>query len=464
MSRWMPRWPMPRSLFGRLVLVLTLGLIVAQSLSATLSFLERDRAIADIISRRLAQRVADDVRVLDSIRPAQRPRVAAILSGRRWRIQTGVAPPSPDSAGRAPSALAPDSPLAAFAGHLRARLGADTPIHVAAGPAPPRPAWWTRVLWHRHPHYPPVTIDLRLADGHWVRVESRFPRREPPWPSRLLIQLGVLLVAVLLLAMVAVTWVTRPLSLLAKAARDLGRDIHRPPLPESGPSEVRRAAQAFNAMQGRLVQYIDSRTQLFTAISHDLKTPLTRLRLRAEMLDDPELQEKIVRDLGEMESMVSASLDFLRGLNSQEAPRPLDINALLGSLADDAVELGQDVSVSGRAHGPYPARAQALKRCLANLIDNALRYGGAARIAVEDSAEALVLRIADDGPGIPEAELGRVFDPFYRVEGSRNRASGGTGLGLAIARGIVEAHGGRLVLANREGGGLVATLTLPRRD
>ena len=453
MRLWPPTWLVPRSLFGRLVLVFTVGLIVAQSLSATLSFLERDRAIEDIISRRLAQRVADDVRVLDSINPDQRPRVAAILSGRHWQIQPGVAPPAgPDTeTGRAGD---DDARLGAFTAHLQTRLGADTPIYVESRPAPPPPAWWTRPFLHRHGHRRPVAITTRLDDGQWVRVESRFTHREPPWPSRLLIQLGVLLGAVLLLSMIAVTWFTRPLSLLAKAARDLGRDIHRPPLPETGPSEVRRAAQAFNAMQGRLVQYIDSRTQLFTAISHDLKTPLTRLRLRAEMLDDPELQEKIVRDLSEMESMVSSSLDFLRGLNSEEAPRPLDINALLGSLADDAVELGQDVSVEGRAAKPYPARGQSLKRCLSNLIDNALRYGGAARITVEDSDRALVLRICDEGPGIPEGELGRVFDPFYRVEASRNRASGGTGLGLAIARGIVEAHGGQLVLANRDGGGL----------
>ncbi|HKK06355.1 MAG TPA: ATP-binding protein [Gammaproteobacteria bacterium] len=450
---------LPSSLFGRLVLVLMLGLIVAQSLSATLSFLERDRAIRAIIGLRLAQRVADDVRVLDAVQPEQRARVADILSSARWHITAHVAAPSPEEVGRVP-----DERLAAIAGHLHALLGPGVAVRMAAGASRPAPAWWRRAFLHRHPHHPPMVITAHLNDGEWVRVESRFPRRDAPWPSRLFIQLAILLGAVLLLSMIAVTWVTRPLSLLAKAARDLGRNIHRPPLPESGPIEVRRAAQAFNAMQARLVQYIDSRTQLFTAISHDLKTPITRLRLRAEMLDDPELQEKIVRDLTEMESMVASSLDFLRGLNSEEAPRPLDINALLGSLADDAVELGQDVSVTGRARWPFPARAQALKRCLSNLIDNALRYGGAARIAVEDSEAALVLRIRDEGPGIPESELGRVFDPFYRVEGSRNRASGGTGLGLAIARSIVEAHGGSLELGNRGDGGLEATITLPRES
>ena len=450
---------LPKTLFGQLVAILTVGLILAQSLSAALNLWDRERLVRNVSAMRWAQRVSDNVRILDTLQAEQRARVANILSNPRWEIIVPAAAPTETSPHQVNDAW-----TGIFVESLQAQLGADRPLQIRPVDEPRRPARW-RLLHAFEPfsRHPPLSVLTRLTDGTWVRFESGIPR-EPPWPSRLLIQSAVLLGAVLLLAMVAVTWVTRPISLLAKAARDLGRDIYRPPLRENGPVEVQRAAQAFNAMQARVIQYIDGRTRLFTAISHDLKTPITRLRLRAEMLDDPELQEKIGRDLSEMESMVSESLDFLRGLHSQEPLRPVDINALLSSLVEDAVDLGQDVGVTGRVSTPYPAKAQALKRCLNNLIDNAVRYGSQARIHVEDSPQALRIHVMDNGPGIQEDELERVFEPFYRLDPSRSRQSGGTGLGLAIARDIIQTHGGQLTLHNRSGGGLDAVIVLPRGD
>jgi signal transduction histidine kinase len=307
-------------------------------------------------------------------------------------------------------------------------------------------------------------VQAPLQDGTLVTFDSRQPLESVSWPYRLLLSLGILLVAVIAVTLVAVRWVTRPLKSLAEAADQLGADIERPPLPEEGPLEVSRAARAFNTMQRRLVAFIRDRTRVLAAMSHDLKTPITRLRLRAELLDNPELRAKFEKDLAEMESMVSATLDFMRGVESREPRQPVDVMALLESLQADSAEMNRRVTIEGAAGEPYRGLAQALKRCLANLIDNAVRYGKSAKVMVEDLPTMLTIRVRDEGPGIPEGELERVFEPFQRLEGSRSRDTGGTGLGLGIARNIARAHGGDIVLRNVSAppGGLGAVLTLPR--
>jgi signal transduction histidine kinase len=214
-------------------------------------------------------------------------------------------------------------------------------------------------------------------------------------------------------------------------------------------------------MQSRLAGYVNDRTRILAAMSHDLKTPITRLRLRAELLEDGEARARFGKDLDDMEAMVRDTLEFLKGLESGEPVELVDVAALLESIKEDREELGGRVEIEGRAASHFPGRPRALKRCIANLVDNAVKYGKSAVIAVSDG-DALELRIRDEGPGLPEAELEKVFDPFYRVEVSRSRETGGTGLGLTIARSIAEAHGGSLVLRNRSEGGLEAVLTLPR--
>jgi signal transduction histidine kinase len=257
--------------------------------------------------------------------------------------------------------------------------------------------------------------------------------------------------------------VTRPLSTLAVAAEKLGEDINRPPLPAGGPTEVRRAARAFNTMQERLSRFISDRTRMLAAMSHDLKTPLTRLRLRSEMLDDAELRAKFAKDVEEMESMVAQTLDFMRDATASEPAQPVDVMALLESLQADYHDAGHDFPIRGAASRPVSGRPQALRRCLTNLLDNAFRYGRGTSIEVEERPRELAIRVLDEGPGIPEAELARAFEPFVRGEASRSRETGGTGLGLGIARNIARAHGGDVTLSNRPGGGLEATLTLPRQ-
>jgi signal transduction histidine kinase len=303
---------------------------------------------------------------------------------------------------------------------------------------------------------------VRLNDGALVAFDSRQPLQTAGWPYRLLLSLAVLLAAVIAVSMLAVRWATRPLKALADAADELGRNIDRAPMPETGPVEVTRAARAFNTMQQRLAGHIRERTATLAAMSHDLKTPVNRLRLRAELLDDTELKKKISQDLEEMESMIRGTLEFMRGGQSAEQARPVDVNALLESLQADAQDTGAEVAVEGMATAPYAGRPQALKRCLGNLLDNAVKYGGSATMIVDDAPNRLIIRVRDRGPGIPELELERVFEPFYRLEASRSRDTGGTGLGLSIARQIAQLHGGTLILRNIKEGGLEAVLTLPR--
>jgi signal transduction histidine kinase len=307
-----------------------------------------------------------------------------------------------------------------------------------------------------------LRTEVQLIDGRWARFDTEQPATPQALPLRLALTLGVLLLSVLALSYVAVRWVVRPLQQLTHAAEALGRDLDRPPLPEDGPREVQQAARAFNTMQRRLSTFINDRTRVLTALSHDLKTPLTRLRLRAELLDDDMLRGKIEADLAEMQAMVVQTLEFMRGLGNE--PRvAVDVDALLRALQADQAALGRTLHVEGAATcGPWTGVASLLRRCLGNLADNAAQYAGGATVRLGDSPGQLELHVLDHGPGIPEADLERVFEPFYRLEGSRSRSTGGTGLGLGIARNIARGFGGDLVLRNRPEGGLDAVLTLPR--
>jgi len=428
---------LPRSLFGRLVLLFAGALTLALAVALALNLHERHHLLSEASFDRIADHVATTVRLVDRLEPHDRRTVMRLLSRRHHRVSLVRSPPP---------ATAPPR-FDGFARALRAALGPAYPVRFLAQPP-----------GGRRVH----ALAVRLHDGDWVEFTDRGPPARHHWPTRLLVQIALLLGVAILVSLYAVSRVTRPLALFADAARALGRDIRRPALAETGPAEVRRAAKAFNLMQRRLVGFLDSRIRMLTAVSHDLKTPVTRLRLRAELLDDETLRKQLNADLDEMDAMLAGALAYLRGEGSGEQVQPVDVNALAESIATDARDLGQDVLCTAAATAPYPARPQALRRCLDNLVQNALRYGGGAEITVEEGPGTLVIRVSDRGPGLPESELERAFEPFYRVEGSRNRETGGTGLGLAIARDVAEAHGGTLVLANRPGGGLVATVTLPR--
>jgi len=463
------RW-LPRSLFGRLVLVLLPVLVVAQFIGFALHMHERGEALSQASGLQSAQRIAGMVRVLDSLDAAQRRNITQVLSSPALTVSLErTAPVVAEEEKTARAAL--------FAAMLRRFLGDGRPVAVSVSdaapsePAPMRPfggrgmhGGWAPPIAAHYLGQPGLQFvaQVRLRDGALATFASRLPEQTASWPYRLLLSLAVLLAAVIAVSLVAVRWVTRPLRTFADTAEELGRNIHRPALEERGPNEVARAARALNTMQSRLIAYLDDRTRVLAAMSHDLKTPITRLRLRAELLEDSALKAKIAADLEETQSMVDGALDYLRGAARDEAVKPVDVTALLESLQADMRVLGSEVTIEGAAAKPLRAKPQALKRCVWNLLDNAVKYGARARIAVDDDERRLRIRVVDEGPGIPAEDMQKVFEPFYRVESSRNRTTGGTGLGLSIAKGIAEDHGGSLELGNRAEGGLEATLVLPR--
>ena len=283
-------------------------------------------------------------------------------------------------------------------------------------------------------------------------------------PSRFWIHLTLTLTAVIAVSVIAVRLVTRPIQRLADAADAFGRNLDSPPLEETGPTETRLAAEAFNRMQARLQRLIVERSRALAAVSHDLRTPLTRMRLRAELVEDEALRGQINADIDDMQAMVESTLDYLRGLRENEPIQTIDIEALLHSMAIDEQALGRPVVLGDIQSAPYLGRMTAIKRAVANLIDNAVKYGHEARISVEEDAAGLHIVVEDRGPGIPESDLVRVVEPYVRLETSRSRDTGGVGLGLAIARDAARLHGGDLILGNRAGGGLEARLNLPRRN
>ncbi len=293
------------------------------------------------------------------------------------------------------------------------------------------------------------------------------PRPGPPPPFLfaswgLLLDISVRLGALLLAAWVGARWLSQPISHLARAAHEIGLDIHRPSLAEDGPQECRAATRVFNQMQAQIQQQLADRDRFVAAVSHDLRTPLTRLALRSEDVGDAGLRRGFAGDIAEMNEMITTTLDYLRGEADAETTVRLDVGSLVESLVDDHGSRGHAVGMSGSA-APIAAQVSALRRCIGNLLDNAVRYGGAAHIHLEEAPGGdLRIEVRDEGPGIPEAELQKVMAPFYRLESSRNRHSGGVGLGLSIASDIARRHGGDLRLRSNLPSGLIATLTLAR--
>ncbi len=287
------------------------------------------------------------------------------------------------------------------------------------------------------------------------------PPPPPPPPSFFLFITAIQLAVLTPLAWFGARMVARPIERLTQAALQLGENINAPAIEETGPAETRQAAKVFNIMQGRIRSYVDERAQFLAAVSHDLRTPLTRMGLRVERLPAGLAQEKLRDDIAEMSALLNTALDYLRGNVADEPLVLLDVQALVESMAENAVENGASVEVTGAA-GLLHTRHLALRRCLANLIENAIRYGLKANILLTDTSDKLVIDIHDNGPGIPEEQLQAVFGVFVRLEASRNKETGGLGLGLPIARDAAAQCGGSLTLRNASQGGLIASLILPR--
>ncbi len=305
-----------------------------------------------------------------------------------------------------------------------------------------------------------LVVAVQLADASWLNVQTQ-PQPAPGWALPTLVTLGLTAGLVGLGVVLAVRRATRPMTRLAVAADALGRGEALPPLPEAGPADVRATVQAFNRMQARLRRFVDDRTRMLAAIGHDLRTPITSLRLRAEFVEDEDTRSRILATLDEMQNMVEGTLAFARQDAADEPTRTVDLSALVESTVLDLADLGAEVTFAEGRRQTLRCRPVALRRALRNLIENAVRYGTRCRVRIEGDRHEVRILVEDDGPGIPEAEQERVFEPFVRLEGSRSSQTGGIGLGLAIARSIVRAHGGDIRLANRPGGGLAVTVALP---
>jgi len=464
---------LPRTLSGRLVLTLVCGLLIAQILGSLLLLKDRHRIIRQASGHQLANRIVSIIGLLEQQPPQNRTTIARAISSPLFHVSLSTKPLPSDTK---------DALAFEFERLLIERLPHHAKLRVSLEPASNRdhrnnePRHRPRkdrdgprtTKRHTPPPFIPrlnrYSVQVQLHDGSWVLFQKRLPDTFESWPKKVLGYLFILLLSIILLSVFVVRQITRPLATLSDAADHLGRDINHPPLMIKGSREVRKAAEAFNTMQKRLKRYIDDRSQLLAAVSHDLKTPITRMRLRTELLDSSDIESKFNQDLDEMEHMVKATLDYMRGTESREPLVDIDMNAFLEAIRDDLSELNWDVTLSYPPLEPFRGRPLALKRCLWNLIENAVQYAESASIEVSEDKATLTLSVSDKGPGIPVDELDSIFEPFTRGEKSRNRRSGGTGLGLSIARNIARGHGGDIELNNLAEGGLHAAIKLPRQN
>lgn len=486
----------PQTIMGRTLSVLLMGIVLTVVIAFAYQFMERRVLLSTIGGWHGAERISDIITKIEVAQPIDRATLARSFEtpGFRaaWTRETSLAPMGLDWQGRQvrraleeflgdiaqdglriemtsyrnASRAVPHTRMLEWRKRLEMKGRTQTmdrmmQSHGATMMTP-------RALLERDLDRPVLLISYRLTDGSWLTFLTPPAPVRPVWNTRFFLPSILSLLMVIAISVWAVRRSTKPLNRFALAAGRLGLDVNAPPMVEDGPREVRRAATAFNRMQRRLQAFVKDRTHMLAAISHDLRTPITRLRLRAEFIDDDEQRRKMLSDLEEMEAMISATLQFARDDVTGEPSKALDLAALVSELCADARQAGDDVTYSGPQTLAFTGREVSLKRLVSNLIGNAVRYGERARVAlsegVSDGVSDVRLTVTDDGPGIPEDMAERVFDPFVRVEGSRSRETGGTGLGLTAVKSIVQAHGGRVDLINLDEGGLEVRVTLPRGD
>lgn len=450
----------PRSLLGQLALLILGAFVAAQIMSAWLFADERGEALRAANRFETADRIAAVARALGEAPQSSGDSILAAVNSRLVRFSIDGAPLVAEAADgetiRARILERLDSPL-----EVRVADVVISPRH-GTRDHPPIPMGWMRERMRAAGIGPTeLRIAVHLADDRWLNVRSRFERPRLQVPP---VILGTMLLSLALL--MAALWlgirrITGPLRRLAAAADAFGLDGEPPAMPPEGPREVRALSEALSRMQKRLSDMIADRTRMLVALGHDLRSPITALRVRAEMVDDEETRERMVATLDEMREMVEATLAFARGVSRDQPMEETDLSALLTEIAGELSETGAPVVFTPEGPVVTALRRTPIRRALRNLMENAQRYGHGARVGLGRDDKTVEITIDDDGAGIPPGELEHVFDPFTRLETSRSRETGGIGLGLPIARAIVRAHGGDVGLANRPEGGLRATVTLP---
>ncbi|KNY13463.1 histidine kinase [Shinella sp. SUS2] len=449
----------PRSLTGQLALLILVAFLVAQFISLWLFTGERGTALQASLRVETAERAAAVVLALEAAEPENRPGVLAAARSHQAQFEVGE------------SAISlKETELPAVRSRVTDVLGSPREIRaeeVGISPRDGRPmtppaalAWLRDRLLAAGVAPTELRLSVLLKDGTWLNVRSRNDRRDFQLPPAIL---GTILLSLALI--MAALWlglrrITGPLRHLVKAAEEMGIDGPAFSMPRGGPDEVRALSDAMERMQARISGMVADRTRMLAALGHDLRSPITALRLRAEMVDDDETRERMAATLDEMQDMVEATLAYARGVSPDQPMEPTDISRLLLDLASELSETGPQVVTGTMEPVTLPLRRTPMRRALRNLIENAQRYGGEAVIGLSRMGSDVVISIDDTGPGIPDADLSRVFEPFTRLEQSRSRETGGVGLGLPIARAILHAHGGTVELTNRAKGGLRATITL----
>lgn len=448
---------LPRSLAGQLLGLMLVALVVSQAATIALLMQGRRSAVEAATREQVLGRVAALVRLVEDTPPALHPGILQTAGSARLLYSID---PEPVARGEARARPELEAVVKEVFGPSR-----DVRVDVAERD-------WPRRDRHaredeeeeegerRPPRFMTVAFSIRLSDGRWLNGQTILPN-VPFLAWQALVSPLLTGGLMILIAGLTLRRITRPLRGLAEAADRLGRGEAVPDLPETGPDEVAHTARAFNLMQARVRRFVSDRTRMLAAMSHDLRTPLTALRLRAEFVDDEETRDRLVGTIDEMSRMAEATLAFARDDAQTEETRPTDLSALVRAVADDFSDLGEDVVVEGPEKLEARVRPVALRRAVRNLVENAIRYGVRAEIALARVADGVEIRVADRGPGIPEDRIEEVFEPFTRLETSRSQETGGVGLGLSTARSIVRAHGGELLLRNRPEGGLVATIRLP---
>lgn len=430
---------LPDTVVGRAILVLLLALAALHAVGYWVYRAGIETMALNAQDRALAERVVSIKRAIANIPDDQeRDRAAHALSSSSLEVHwskvslvLGSAPTTERSRdiARRLKELVPDLAAEAF------RIGFADDGALASGEAES----------YRHM----LLISVRIDDGSWVNFASPSLGTVQHLDMSVILAALAVALAIVVVAAFLLKWVTRPLQALAVAAERFKLDETPLPIDEHGPAEVRRAAKAFNMMRARIQRLVSERTQALAAVSHDLRTPITRLRLRSEFVEDESTRQLIDQDLADMETMIDSTLEFLRGGTSGEKPRPIDIVSVLKTVADGQADLGHDVSVEGQNHALVMGRLIGLKRAFTNIIGNAVKYAHHVKVTIASEAGQVVIDVEDDGPGIPQGEFEKVFHPFYRIEDSRSRKTGGTGLGLTIAQAVIQAHGGTIALSNR---------------
>jgi len=481
---------LPRTLFGQTLLVLLAGIGLALAAGAWIYSSARQEAVRAVGALAAAERIINVSRLVGEAPASWRPRLAAGSSDPMFRVSlsvqaarsstslqandasqiiadyikqalpgravtVGVASDISDSQLANPPPRGPGGPFGAggFPG-MGGGMGAGPMGH---GPMMRGPLARAAMSWRG------LEASVEIGEGQWLQFATALPDTGPTISPRLLLALAVMTAMIAMLTAWAARRMTAPLSLLSDAAMRLGRDVEAPALAVSGSLEVQRAAAAFNEMQVKLRRLIENRTMMLAAISHDLRTQLTLLRLRAEATEQGEDRDRILKTIAEMEDMLSATLSFAREEAKGEASRRVDVSALVSSIVDDMSDAGLAVREGSIASGLVSeCKPVALRRAVTNLIDNAVKYGRQATVSLAAKGRNITIDVDDEGPGIAEDQLAKVVQPFYRIETSRNRDTGGIGLGLAITASIAEANGGALDLTNRPEGGLRATIELAR--